>query len=323
MVDEVNQKDTHAAGSDRAERAAIVSERLRAAKSEMLAATPEAPPENPMSLKPLFIGIGAILGVAVIWMLVSGGDAPVEVREPEPVAEKHVVSEPRNSVALEAARQARERVKAAEDAARQAREHRAALEAQQAAQRQQEAELARQQAEEQAAALAAAQEEAQRQALEAQQARVRRAAAARAEEQERARQQALAAQREREKQAALAAEQARQAELAARQEQERLAAAEAEAAERARQAALAAEQAVAEPASPVSLPVAAPSDVEAPVVAIPEAAASEQDAAEKTDVFRQARPGGVKAVQEQADAEVEFSPDPCKGPSAKFLSTCR
>lgn len=321
MVDEVNQKDTHAAGSDRAERAAIVSERLRAAKSEMLAATPEAPPENPMSLKPLFIGIGAILGVAVIWMLVSGGDAPVEVREPEPVAEKHVVSEPRNSVALEAARQARERVKAAEDAARQAREHRAALEAQQAAQRQQEAELARQQAEEQAAALAAAQEEAQRQALEAQQARVRRAAAARAEEQERARQQALAAQREREKQAALAAEQARQAELAARQEQERLAAAEA--AERARQAALAAEQAVAEPASPVSLPVAAPSDVEAPVVAIPEAAASEQDAAEKTDVFRQARPGGVKAVQEQADAEVEFSPDPCKGPSAKFLSTCR
>lgn len=321
MVDEVNQKDTHAAGSDRAERAAIVSERLRAAKSEMLAATPEAPPENPMSLKPLFIGIGAILGVAVIWMLVSGGDAPVEVREPEPVAEKHVVSEPRNSVALEAARQARERVKAAEDAARQAREHRAALEAQQAAQRQQEAELARQQAEEQAAALAAAQEEAQRQALEAQQARVRRAAAARAEEQERARQQALAAQREREKQAALAAEQARQAELAARQEQERLAAAEA--AERARQAALAAEQAVAEPASPVSLPVAAPSDVEAPAVAIPEAAASEQDAAEKTDVFRQARPGGVKAVQEQADAEVEFSPDPCKGPSAKFLSTCR
>lgn len=285
-------------------RAASVTEHLRAAREELLSATPEPLPEQSLSLKPLFIGIGVIILGAAIWMLSSGGGAPVATQEPEP-APQAVVEQERASLALEAAREARERVRAAEEAARQARERRAALEAEQAAQRAREEEQARREAQEQAAALAAERETAQREVLEARQAQARREAEERAARAEKQRQAALAAQREQEAEAARAAEVARQAEI--QREAEAQAALEREAMEREAMAPVVEETPAVEPA-PVPVVEAAPAQVEPrdPVAAL-----------------RQARPGETRADAAVEESDAEFSADPCKGPSARFLSTCR
>lgn len=280
-------------------RAASVTEHLRAAREELLSATPEPLPEQSLSLKPLFIGIGVIIVGAAIWMLSSGGGAPVATQEPEPAA-RAMEKQERASLALEAAREARERVRAAEEAARQARERRAALEAEQAAQRAREEEQARREAQEQAAALAAERETAQREALEARQAQARREAEERAARAERQRQAALAAQRQQEAEAARAAEVARQAEM--QREAEARAALEREA-----MAPVVEETPVVE---------AAP----APVV---ETAPAQGDTQDPVAAFRQARPGETRAGAVAEETDSEFSADPCKGPSARFLSTCR
>ena len=299
MKDEQTRKDQ---APSREQRAASVAEHLRAAKAELLSSSPEPAPETALSLRPLLIGVGAIALGAVIWMAVGGGsgtDTAVDTQVLE-----QPVEEDRASVALEAARQARERVRAAEEAARQARERRAALEAEQAAQRVREEEQARREAEEQAAALAAEQESARRAVLEERQAQARREAAERAAQAERERQAALAAQREQEAAAAREAEVARQAEL--RREAEVQAQQEREAREReaARQQA---EQAATDAAVP------------APVVETAPAPATR----DPVEAFRQARPGETRGGQTADEAEAEFSADPCKGPSARFLSTCR
>lgn len=303
------------------ERAAHLSERLRAAKSEVMAASPEPPPAKPLSLKPLWIGSAAILLLALIWMSLSRDEPSPPNRE---AAASAAPVGAKNSVAAEAARQARERVNAAEQAAREARARRAAMEAEFAAQRQREAELARQREADQAAALAAQQQEVQRQALREQQRRDRQRAEERAAQQERQRQVELTRQREQERVARQAAAQARAAELAAEQEQQRLAAAAAEAAQRRRQAEKAAAQAAAHREAAAKVESLVENINAEPTPATIDASASEQAPVDITDAFRHAKPGASGAGDDEAQAqEAEFSSDPCKGPSAKFLSTCR
>ena len=295
MSGEQQRKESAAS---RETRAASVTEHLRAAKAELLSAAPEPLPEQAVSLKPLFIGIGVIVLGALAWMLLPGAEAPVATG-PAPVVQQD--REPRASPALEAAREARERVRAAEESARLARERRAALETEQAAQRAREAEQARRDAEEQAAALAAARESTQREALEARQADARREAAARAARAEQARQAALAAQREQEREAALAVQREREAE-----------------AQREADAQVILERATA--GAPVAEESRSPEPV--PVVQT-EGAHAQTGAQDPVEAFRQARPGEVRTGPVAGEGDVEFSADPCKGPSARFLSTCR
>ena len=218
MSGETSNKGLGGANAEREERAASVNERLRAAKAEILSATPVSAPQQSSSVRPLLVGVGVIAVAVVLWMVFSGGKAPEELPSaaalPGPATLEPVTPEAEPSAALvearERARQARERIRAAEAAAQEARERRLALEAEQAAQRAQEAEQARREAEALAAELAAAKEANQRQALEARQAQARREAEDRAARAERERQAALVAQQAMEAEASREADEARQ-----------------------------------------------------------------------------------------------------------------
>jgi hypothetical protein len=305
-------------------------DRARAAKSKSELAAAGTPPElstgQSASLKPLMAGVGIIFAGAVAWMLIDDGGP--EVQEPSPVPVERFERPKRESAAAQQAAALRQRVKAAEEASRRAKEaaeeakrRREILEARQAEERRQAADLLRQQEAEREAALAEA-KEAERQALQARLAEERRRAAELAKQREEAREAELAAQREAERQAAERAEQARQqavaaakaeAERKAKQEAERLAREEAERLER--EAAEA--RAVAEAQADVEREA-----TQGPPVA---AAATSGETQDVTEVFKQAKPGvrsnagGVDA----AEPEGGFTSDPCKGPQAAFLSTCR